>query len=155
MVRRGDRLDGALKPSITMQPFTALRAALVRVIAALGAGRELRRPGIDDFIPAMLLLTPLLALPVFTLLLGLLRLATRDTPGRREPLLPLALDSAVIGLFIASSLVVRWRPAIDTALQRYAALDLAARRRWRLMPVSTLLVSTAVMLGAVVAFARR
>ena len=138
-----------------MSPFAALRAALVRVIAAFGAGRELRRPGIDDFIPAMLSLTPLLALPVFTLLLGILRLATQDTPGRREPLLPLALDSAVIGLFIASSLVVRWRPAVDAALQRHDSLAPAARRAWRLLPLALLVATTALLLAAGVAFARR
>lgn len=138
-----------------MVPLVALRAALVRVIAAFGAGRRLRRPGIDDFVGAMLALTPLLALPVFTLLLSILRFATRDTPGRREPLLPLALDSAVIGLFIASSLVVRWRPAIDAALERHDALEPAARRAWRTMPLLALLVTTAVLLAAVVAYARR
>jgi len=138
-----------------VQPFAALRAALVRVIAALGAGRGLRRPGIDDFIPAMLALTPLLALPVFTLLLGFLRFATRGTPGRREPLLPLALDSAVLAMFIASSLVVRWRPAIDAALQRHDALAPEAQRAWRLLPLVMLLVVTAATFAAVVAFARR
>lgn len=138
-----------------MLPFAALRTALVRVIAALGAGRKLRRPGIEDFIPAMLALTPLLALPVFTLLLGILRFATRDTPGRREPLLPLALDSAVIALFIASSLVVRWRPAIDAALQRHDALAPEAQRAWRLLPRVMLVAATAALLAAVVAFARR
>jgi len=138
-----------------VNPLAALRRGLVRVLAALGARPPPRRAGIDDFIPAMFALAPVLALPVFTLLLWIVRTATADQPGRREPLLPLAIDSLVVGAFIATGLVSRWRAAIDAQLAEFDRLPPPARLAWRLWPILLLGVVATLMAAAVVAYARR
>lgn len=138
-----------------MIPFSWLKRGLVRTIAALGAGAAPRRPGMDAFVPALLLLAPVLALPVFTLLLWIVRTATADQPGRREPLLPLAVDSVVVGLFIASSMVSRWRAAIDAQLEAHDRLDPGARLAWRAVPLGLFVLVAAATALAVVSYARR
>lgn len=138
-----------------MNPLAGLRSGLVRVLAALGARPPPRRPGIDDFIPAMFALAPVLALPVFTVLLWIVRTATADQPGRREPLIPLAIDALVVGAFIATGLVSRWRAAIDAQLAHYDRLPPPARLAWRLWPILLLGVLATLLAAAVVDYARR
>ena len=138
-----------------MNPLRWLRRGLVRALAAFGAGAAPRRPGIDDFIPAMLALAPVLAMPVFVLLLWIVRTATAGQPGRREPILTLAIDSLVVGAFIASGLVTRWRPAIDAQLERYDQLAPGSRIAWRLRTFAALTIATAALAALTVAYARR
>ena len=111
--------------------MTLLKRLLIQVIAAIAAQGPPRKPGIEAFIPAMIILGPVLGMPVFATLLAVVRLATRAHPLLREPLLPLAVDSTCAGFIIAAELVRIWRLPIETQLAIYDTLEPEARLRLR------------------------
>jgi hypothetical protein len=112
--------------------MTIFKRTVVNLVAAIAAHEPPRKSGIDAYIPAMLLLSPLLGIPVFALLLVVLRLATLDHPLTRQPYLPLGVDSVVAGLIIAAQLIQVWRAAIELRIAELDRLAPKARRRLRL-----------------------
>lgn len=114
-----------------------VKVLCVRLLAAIAAGRAPRKPGIDAFIPSMLLLAPILAMPLFALQLLILRLATLAHPLLREPWLTLGIDSTGLGLIAAAELIQRWQVPIDAELAKYDLLDPRRRFRRRLQAMAT------------------
>ncbi len=121
---------------------------VVELVAAAASGRPPRPPGIDALIRSMVCLAAALAVPLFALQLGLVRLATLSHPLAREPTLPLSIDSTGAGLILAAELIRIWRPDIDRRLAVCDALPPAVRRGWRLR---TLLMGAAVVAGMLAA----
>jgi hypothetical protein len=121
---------------------------LVNLVAALAAREAPRRSGIEAFIPAMLLLAPVLGIPVFAILLTILRVATLDHPLVRQPYLPLGLDSLVAGLIIAAQMVQAWRGAIEARMADYDRLPPELRSALRLRSLVAVLATSIVGLVA-------
>ncbi len=131
-----------------------IKQRLVNLIAALAASEPPRRTGIEAFIPAMLLLAPVLGIPVFAILLTVLRLATLDHPLVRQPYLPLGLDSLVAGLIIAAKVVQAWRGEIEARVAEHDRLAPAERAALRLRNLLAVLASSFVGLVALLVVLR-
>jgi len=131
-----------------------IKRLLIQVIAAIAAHGAPRKPGITAFVPAMIILGPVLGMPVFATLLALVRLATRAHPLLREPLLPLAVDSTCAGFIIAAELVRVWRLPIETQLAIYETLEPQARLRLRARYLASALAVSVLVLDLLLLMVR-
>jgi hypothetical protein len=132
--------------------MTSFKQLMVNLIAAIAADRATRKSGIEVYVPAMLLVGPLLAMPLFVLLLSLLRLLTSAQPLRHEPYFALGVDSLCLGAIAAAELIRIWRVPIEAKLAEYGRLDprvrTAQRVQWLLWGVATFILMLALLLLA-------
>jgi hypothetical protein len=134
--------------------MTLLKRLLIQVIAAIAAHSAPRKAGIGAFIPAMLILGPVLGMPVFAVLLAVVRLITRMHPPLHESVLPLGLDSICAGFVIAAELVRIWRLPIETQLAIYDTLEPEARLRLRARYLTAALASCVLALDLLLLMVR-
>jgi hypothetical protein len=134
--------------------MTLLRRLLIQVIAAIAAQEPPRKSGIDAYVPAMIILGPIFGMPVFALLLGVVRLATQAHPLLREPLLPLGVDSTCAGFIIAAELVRMWRVPIEVQLAMYDTLERHARLKLRARYLTGALASSVLVLDLLLLMVR-
>jgi hypothetical protein len=120
---------------------------LVELIAALAAQAPPRKPGIHAYVPAIMVLGPVLGLPIFLLLVAVLTLITFTHPGRQLPLIDFALMAGCSGIVVVDEMVRRWRAPIEARLAAYDALDAAARGSLRARILATGAAAAALMLA--------